>query len=250
MKIRVLGAHAPYAPANKACNGFLAESPEVKIMLDCGNGSFAKLQNYLDFRALDALVVSHYHPDHFHDYHCIRHAIAGSIRDGSRKKPLPVYAPGEENEAWREMSQWQGVFQLMDLEDYRQNPVRIGDMTLQFQKNHHPVTCYAVSLCQGAKKVIYTSDTSWYDELAVFADQALLMLCEASLLDAEYLTAPAKGHLTAGQAGALASRAGVKKLILTHLWPELDHQILLAQAKENYPGEVCLAQEGQLYDLL
>lgn len=251
MKLRILGAHAPYAPANKACNSYFLATPEAAVMLDCGNGSLAKLQNYYDFRALDALVITHYHPDHFHDYHCLRHAIANSIRVGSRRKgPLAVYAPAlAAGGAWQEMQEWQGVFQMYPVEEYQQQPARIGDLSLRFQKNVHTVDCYAVSICRENHKLVYTSDTGWYEALLGLVSGADLLLCEASLLNCEEELATLKGHLTAGQTGTLAAQAAVKKLVLTHLWPETDPQLLSDQARENYAGEIIIAREGLLLEI-
>ena len=244
MRLRILGAYAPYAPAEQACNGYLLESAgHTRVMLDCGNGSFAKLQKYCDFRCLNALIITHYHPDHYHDYHCIRHAIAGSIRDGSRQEPLLVVAP-RAGEPWTEMSEWQGVFKLTAVEDYLEQSVSVGDLSLSFQKNIHSVPAFALSCSDGLQKFVYTSDTSWYEKLVEFAQGADLLLCEASQLNRDYEISMAKGHLTGGQAGYLAEQAGVKQLVLTHLWPELDFSLLAREAREVFNGEMTLAKEG------
>lgn len=243
MKLRILGAYAPYAPADQACNGYLLEYNETRIMLDCGNGSFAHLQKYCDFRRLNALVITHYHPDHFHDYHCIRHAVAGSLKDYTRQKPLFVYAPGE-GTPWQEMNEWEGVFKVDNLEKYLSAPLVIGELSLLFQENAHTVTSYAVSVSDGKKKIVYTSDTGWHDSLTGFAANADLLVCEASLPNAEFALAKEKGHLTAGQAGHLAAAAEVKHLVLSHLWPEMNQQLLLEEAREIYPGEITLARGG------
>lgn len=244
MRLRLLGPYAPYAPADQACNGYLLESAgNTQVMLECGNGSFAKLQKYCDFRRLSALIITHYHPDHYHDYHCIRHAVAGSIRDGSRQGPLPIFVP-REGEPWTEMSEWQGVFALQALEDYLDQPAVVGDLSFHYQKNIHSVPAFAVSCSNGFKKFVYTSDTSWHEGLIEFARGADLLLCEASQLNADYQISMAKGHLTGGQAGHLAAEAGVKHLVLTHLWPELDFNLLIGEARESFKGEITLAKEG------
>lgn len=242
MKITVLGCYAPYAPAHGACNGYLLEEGNTRIMLECGNGSFAKLQQHLDFRRLDALIITHYHPDHFHDYHCIRHAIAGSIKDGTRREPLTVYAPAE-GEPWREMKEWPGVYRLLPLESCWEE--MIGKIKLSVQKTVHPVTCYAVVCSSDSeRKIVYTSDTGWSDGLVAFAGKADVLLCETSLRQVDEALAGKKGHLTARQAGTLAAQAGVGRLVLTHLWPEHDHQELLEEAREVFRGKVVLAREG------
>lgn len=243
MKLRVLGAHAPYAPPGGACNGYLLETGGMRIMIDCGNGSFAQLQQYCDFRQLDALIITHYHPDHFHDYHCIRHAIDGSLRDKSRTKPLAVIAPTQ-GAPYTEMCEWAGVFATWPVSEYLQQPTPLGDISLFFYENSHPVKSYACSFTQENKRIVYTSDTSWYNELVDFCYEADLLVCEASALHRDKQTALEKGHLTAGQAGFLAASAHVKHLLLTHLWPETDEWQLLKEAKESFGGEITLAKTG------
>ncbi|MDX9872826.1 MAG: MBL fold metallo-hydrolase [Clostridia bacterium] len=243
MKLRVLGAHAPYAPHGGACNGYLLETGGMRIMLDCGNGSFAQLQQYCDFRLLDALIITHYHPDHFHDYHCIRHAIAGSIRDKSRFKPLAVIAPAE-GAPYTEMCEWDGVFAMWPLAEYLQQPRPLGEVGLFFLENIHTVKSYGCSFTQENTKIVYTSDTSWHAGLVDFAYEADLLVCEASVLNKDKQQAVEKGHLTAGEAGYLASSARVKQLVLTHLWPQTDPRLLLKEARENFDGEITLAGSG------
>ncbi|MFZ5752753.1 MAG: MBL fold metallo-hydrolase [Bacillota bacterium] len=244
LELTVLGCHAPYAPADGACNGYLLQAGGVNIMLDCGNGSFAVLQKHLDFRKLHALIISHYHPDHFHDYHCVRHAIGGSIRDGSRQNPLLVYAPGAETGPWNEMAKWQDEFILIPIEEYQRVPASLGDLVFHFQKNKHPKDCFSMNFIEGNAKFVYTSDTSWYGPLVEFAWGADFLLCEASLRNADMALSEEKGHLTAGQAGRLAAKAEVKHLMLTHLWPEFPPYVLLREAQSVFAGKVSLATTG------
>lgn len=249
MKMRVLGAHAPYAPADRACNGYLLEAGETNVMVDCGNGSFANLEKHLDFRQLEALIITHYHPDHFHDYHCIRHAIAGSLRDGSRKTPLLVYAPFAKEGAWPEMMQWDGVFKLHPIEDYLGTVARINGISIRFKKTRHPVTTYGTAVYDDTKKIVYTSDTSWDEGLVEFARDAACLICEASLTAAEVSRCEEKGHLTAGLAGLFAARAGADLLVLTHLWPETDKALLLQEARETFDGKIMLAEEDLIIEV-
>lgn len=243
MKIRILGSYAPYAPAGGACNGYLLENNDLRIMLDCGNGSFANLQKYCDFRLLDFLIITHYHPDHFHDYHCIRHAIGGSLKDYSRQKPLFVFAPQEGN-PWLEMQEWADIFKLTPLEECIGQPMQLGSLNLQFLETKHTVKSFALSVTNGNKKIVYTSDTAWFENLIGFVSSADLLICESSVVNTDERIAREKGHLTAGQAGYLAAQANAKHLILTHLWPDMDHKVLIKEAQEVFGGEITLAKDG------
>ena len=88
MEITVLGCWAPYPRAGGACSGYLIRGGGQNILLEAGNGSLSRLMGFLDFRRLDAVIISHLHPDHYLDLFPLRHAIEGARRDGSRAGPL------------------------------------------------------------------------------------------------------------------------------------------------------------------
>ena len=64
VELTILGNYGPYATAQGACSGYLLNADGFQIMLDCGNGSFSKLQKYADYSKLGILILSHLHPDH------------------------------------------------------------------------------------------------------------------------------------------------------------------------------------------
>jgi len=52
-----------------------------------------------------------------------------------------------------------------------------------------------------------------------------------------------KGHLTPSWAGKIASRAGVKKLVLTHFYPECDQTDIEQECRKTYSGPLLLAED-------
>ena len=88
MELVVLGCWAPYPRAGGACSGYLIRAGGLNILLEAGNGSLSRLMTFIDFRYLDAVIVTHLHPDHYLDLFPLRHAVEGARRDGSRSVPL------------------------------------------------------------------------------------------------------------------------------------------------------------------
>src|SRR5690554_3434426 len=89
MKLRVLGNNGPYPKAGGTCSGYLLENKNTKVLLDCGNGVFSKFQNVCKLEELDAIVLSHLHPDHISDVFILRYAL--QFKDLS----LKLFAPNE-----------------------------------------------------------------------------------------------------------------------------------------------------------
>ena len=67
MRVTVLGKSPSWQDAGGACSGYLIEEGDTAVLLDCGNGVFAKLRRRRDYCAVDAVVLSHLHADHFLD---------------------------------------------------------------------------------------------------------------------------------------------------------------------------------------
>lgn len=246
MKLTILGCYAPYAPKEGACSGYLVQSDNLNIMLDCGHGSFAQLQKHINFRDLDALVVTHFHPDHYADIHAIRHAIAGALRIGTRKDPLVVYLPSIPAYPYNEINEWQDVFSIIPLEEAQLKDNNLGNLILNFFPTVHSLPTFGVIIRKNQTKFTYTSDTAWDNSIVQAASGSKLILAEASLLNAD-IAYTKKGHLTAKQAGLLGQKAQASGLILTHFWPEYNLNQLRIEAEVGFEGKVELAEMGKSY---
>ncbi|MBO8138115.1 MAG: MBL fold metallo-hydrolase [Desulfotomaculum sp.] len=258
MQLTVLGRYAPYPAPGGACSGYLIQNGETSIMLEAGNGSFSKLCKHIDFRRLAAVVVTHLHPDHYMDLFCLRHAIAAAIREEKRTGPLALFLPSQPEEEYQRLAQYTDAFIVNSIETlpkveldnsiqvYRS---RVGRLQLEFVPNYHPIPAYAVSIECERGRLVFSGDTARTRELEEIARGADLFLCEASGLDKD-IEFVRSGHLTARQAGELAKKAGVRKLVITHLYPEYSINDLSTQASEGFGRAVVVAKEDAKYDLL
>jgi len=249
MKLTILGCYAPYAPAEGACSGYLIQSDNLNIMFDCGHGAFAQLQKHINFRNLDALVITHFHPDHYIDIHAVRHALGGALRDGSRRDPLVVYTPSEPSEIFEKINSWQDVFITIPLEDAMLRNNRFSDVEMSFFPTEHSIPTFGVKITNKEGGIFtYTSDTAWYNNLITACLGSKLILVEASLRDSDIVYTK-KGHMTAKQAGTLGQKVQAKKLILTHFWPEYNLNQLKREAEVSFEGQVELAEMGKTFIL-
>ncbi|GAG98641.1 unnamed protein product, partial [marine sediment metagenome] len=97
---------------------------------------------------------------------------------------------------------------------------------------------YRITSADG-QSAVYTGDTDYAETITELAENADLLICESAFPD----KFKEKGHLTPSLAGDLATRAGVRKLVLTHLYPECDKEDIAAECRKTYSGPLVLAED-------
>lgn len=256
MRLTVLGCWAPFTPAGGACSGYLLQDGGANILLDAGHGTFSRLREFVNYADVRAAIISHLHPDHYVDLHCLRHATRSALRDGLRSKVVKLFLPAEPSNIFEELSACRDAFEIIPIESLPEEKLpsgisvrsgQIGRMNVFFLPVRHAVKAYAIAI-EGSGYMVYSGDTAPDEDIKVFAEKAGIFLCEASGLDKDAQTFKDM-HLTARQAGETAALAGVKELILTHFYPEYDLDQLRAQAEEGYGRHVEMAAEGNTYFL-
>jgi ribonuclease BN (tRNA processing enzyme) len=95
--------------------------------------------------------------------------------------------------------------------------------------------------------LVYSGDTGPSDALIGLAHGADLLLCEASYIEGG--DNPPALHLTGKEAGEHATKAGVGRLVLTHVPPWYDGARALDEARPAFHGDVTLARPGATYDV-
>lgn len=246
MELTVLGCHAPYPPEGGALNGYLLRHGQTTLLLDAGSGVASRLQPHVAIENLTAVVVSHLHEDHISDVHCLRFMQNAAQMAGKTTGKLQVYAPTEpaDQHKWLEGGEmWQ------DLHTYDPaQPLVLGELEIRFTRTQHPIPCYAMRITPVGEEgpvFFYTADTGESAEVTAAAQGADLLLVEASLVE-EYASRRHLGHLTAAEAAQMALAAGAKRCLFTHIWPGMDSQRLLNEARPINPN-IELAREGKTY---
>jgi ribonuclease BN (tRNA processing enzyme) len=237
-RLTVVGHWGAYPGPGEASSCYLLESAGTRVLLDCGSGSLSLLQAIAPLYSIDAVVLSHYHADHIADLGCLQYAARIDMDLGRRAKPLLVYGHGESPES-KKLGYLD--FALGSVYD-EASTVQVGPFSFGFLPTVHPDPCFAIRASLGGFSLVYTGDAGPTPGLAGFASGADLLVCESSLYDDYRGKIP--GHMSAGEAGALATAAGVRTLVLTHLPHYGDHSLLLAQAEAVFGGTALLASGG------
>ncbi|WP_432409257.1 MBL fold metallo-hydrolase [Wukongibacter sp. M2B1] len=245
MKITILGNSGPYPRAGSACSGYLLETKNHKILIDCGNGTLSRLLSIIgSLNELDAIILSHLHSDHISDIMVMRYALGINQEKGTITKSIPLYAPRDPEDTYVKL-QFKNAFIQEELMEH--SILTFGDIRITFKLMSHPVRTYGLTVEENGKKFVYSSDTKYCDAVNEIAENSDLFLCECNLLERDRIEDAY--HLSAKQVGEIATNARVKKLLLTHIWPEYDIDELLNETRNHFSGDVEIAAELESYEI-
>ncbi|OZM74174.1 MBL fold metallo-hydrolase [Amycolatopsis antarctica] len=255
MRLTILGCSGSVPGPDAAASGYLLEADGFLLGIELGNGTLARLQTLRSPFDLDALLLTHLHADHCADVSAL--AVYRRYHPAPpyevRPRRLPVLAPAEApqrlaNAYAAHESERRGT-DLSDVFDFRAldaGATRIGPFTVTAHPVDHPTAAFGVRVEHGGSVLAYTGDTGPCPQLDDLAAGADVLLCEASWTDAP--DRPAGVHLSGRQAGELAARAGVGRLLLTHIAPWTDRGEVLAEATAAFAG-AALVEQGAGYEL-
>jgi ribonuclease BN (tRNA processing enzyme) len=245
LRLTILGCAGSFPGPGTACSGYLVQGGGVTVALDLGPGTLANLQRHVTLADLDAVFLSHSHPDHWVDLT----GLMTAWRYALRREGLPVYGTAETR------SRVEAVMDdLAPTVDWRPladgDHARVGGLRLDFSATVHYVETLAMRVSDGDRTLAYSADTGPGWSFADFADGAgagpvHLGLCEAThLADGER---DGVLHLSARQAGAMARAAGVERLVLTHQTPGGDPEAYRAEGSGAFERPVAVARMHDVF---
>ncbi|MGL4745452.1 MAG: MBL fold metallo-hydrolase [Dermatophilaceae bacterium] len=256
MTVTVIGCSGSFAGPASPASCYLVQADDAdgrrwSVLLDLGSGALGALQRHLDPAALDAVFLSHLHPDHCVDvlglYVYRRYRPAGPLAER-----LPLHGPSG-TDTWLalihhglEPGGLEGEFDIRPVADGA--VVRVGPLTFTAVAVEHPVEAYGYRVEAHGRTLAFTGDTDdcpGLDRLLAGADLALV---DAAFVDGR--DAATGIHLSGARAARAATRAGgVRRLVLTHLPAWNDPEVCRAQAAPHWAGEVEFAAAGAVYEL-
>jgi len=255
LRLTVVGCAGSFPGPGSAASCYLVEAPDgeggtTTVVLDLGSGSIGPLQRYLDPRLLDAVLLSHLHADHCLDLMGL-YVMQKHHPDGPTGRRVPVWGPGGTAARLARGYDLTGPDAMSAELDVREwvvgRAVRVGALSVTPYPVRHPVEAYAVRVgwtAPGGREAVlgYSGDTDTCDGLDEAAAGADLLLCEAAFVEGRD---EARGiHLTGRRAGEVAVRAGVGRLVLTHVPAWNEPGVAAVEAVDVFHGEVVTARVG------
>jgi ribonuclease BN (tRNA processing enzyme) len=246
MRLTVLGGCGAWPAAGQACSGYLLEHDGFRLLIDPGYAIVPRLLERIDAADVDAVLVSHGHPDHCADLHpllrarVLRQVPAPALPvhtlPGAVDRVLGLDGPGT----------LQGASAVVEFAAGDQFDV--GPFQVQTWQLPHWVPNAGVRLAAAGRVLAYTGDTGPSPALVELARGADLFLAEASY--PKQVPAGAADYLSSAQrAGEDAARAGASRLLLTHLLPGTAPGLAEDAARAAFAGEVGVARGGLVADL-
>jgi ribonuclease BN (tRNA processing enzyme) len=222
VKLTVIGCSPAWPNPAGVQSGYLVEGPG-RLLLDCGPGVLARMRTREAWPRIDALVITHFHLDHWGDLvPWIFGASYGAGRDAPRPQLwLPPGGAGTLRAFGRQLAFADAIERVFDVYEYAEEvpfsaagfevtPVRLA---------HYDQLTFGLRVSNTRHTIAYTGDSAPTPKLGELARDADIFLCEATLARSE--AGPDRGHLTAEEAMEASRGAGARRLIVIHRPDEL-----------------------------
>jgi ribonuclease BN (tRNA processing enzyme) len=253
VKLTIVGCAGSYPGPDSAASCYLVEQEyqggTYRVVLDLGNGALGGLQRVIGLEEIDLICLSHLHADHCFDV-CSLY-VASRYHPQGRRPVVPVLAPTGAAPYLATAygaGDGHGMHEQFDFGEWVEgSPIEAGPFTISALLVDHPVPAYAVKLQANGSTLVYSGDTGPTRRLEDFVAGADVFLSEASFVDSA--ENPPHIHLTGSQAGEIATRAGVGRLLITHIPPWHDRAEVAADLKTTWDGPAELVSAGDVYDL-
>lgn len=252
-KITILGSGTCVPSLGRSSTAVLVETGESRILLDVGAGTIRRLlEAGRTVHEVTHLFLTHFHPDHTGELASF--LFSNKYPDMGRHRPLTLLGGPGVREFYRRLLDLYGhwielppeTFRVMEADPAETGGIDFGDFHLTWAPvAHNPESlAYRIRDREG-KNLVCSGDTDESDSLRKLAMDADLLICESALPDE--LKVP--GHLTPSLAGRIAADARVRKLVLTHFYPECDGADMAGECRRTYDGSLVLARDLMTLEL-
>ncbi|MAE42234.1 MBL fold metallo-hydrolase [Candidatus Woesearchaeota archaeon] len=239
MKLTVLGSGTAVPRLNRNMSGYLVETGNKKILFDSGPGIIRQiLKTKSKIMDINHIFYTHLHPDHINDLlgiliidHCNKY-----------KGPLNIYGPKGIKKYFNFIRK-ATIGKLnydVNVGEMNDNSIsKIDKILIKTKKVKHSIIGVSYRIEYDGKSIVYSGDTDYSNDIIQLSKNADLLVLECSYPDNKKV----KGHLIPSLCGKIATKANVKKLVLTHFYPECDKVDIKKQCSKEFDGKIVLAKD-------
>jgi ribonuclease BN (tRNA processing enzyme) len=238
VKLTVVGCSPAWPNPGGSHSGYVVESDGRRLLLDCGPGVLSRLREREGWPRVDAIVISHFHLDHWGD---LVPWVWGSMFRRAHEDDAPrpqLWVPPGGRETLRAAGvllgfeeMFEKAFELAQYEEakpFRASALEVTALRLP----HYQLLTFGFRVTDGERVLAYSGDTGPAPALAELARDADLFLCEATLERAD-LDGEPRGHLAPDEAIAAFRDSGARRLLFTHRPHELPLPVGWEQVRDG-----------------
>ena len=248
LSVTILGSGTCAPSLKRSSCSVLMRTDNNTLLFDSGVGTMHRLlEAGVEIFDVSFIFYSHFHPDHTGEL--APFLFSNKYPDGShRKRPLTLVAGNGFLKFYENLKLVYGhwieldadLFNIVELDNTHHDDCRFDNFKVEsIPVEHNPESiAYRITGSDGVS-VVYSGDTDFSDNLVMLSKDADLLICESALPD----ELKVKGHLTPSLAGEIAKKANVRKLVLTHFYPECDLVDIEKECRKTYSGPLVLAED-------
>lgn len=247
MRLDVIGAGPAYSDRPGATGAsYLVRSGASSLLLDLGQGSFSRLAGMIDPATLEAVVISHLHPDHFIDLVALRHYL----RWEKPRRRVRVIGPAGLDARIDALHDDPGFTAAsLDVDVLREGTISVGSWLVEAVGVTHTESSFAFRVSEPTNghsdaepSLVYSGDCGRTDDLDRLIRRGDTLLCEVSFGPGPVV--PGANHLDGPAVGDLAHRTGAGRVLLTHLQMGYDREATIKSVTSRFDGPVELVDPG------
>ncbi|MFO7964408.1 MAG: MBL fold metallo-hydrolase [Desulfobacterales bacterium] len=248
--VTILGSGTCVPSLARSSSAALLEVSGLKLLIDIGPGTiFRLLTAGATIFDISHVFISHFHPDHTGELASFLFSYKHT-RTVFQKKGVTIVGGKGLSDFYDRLRSVYGRWiepeadgwPLKCVEMSVSEPDRIDFVSFLVDTvpvSHNPESIAFRITDAGGKSMVYSGDTDFCDDLVSLAQNADLLICDASTPADRKM----KGHMSPGLAGKTARLANVGKLVLTHFYPECDRLTAEKECRTAYSGPLVLAED-------
>lgn len=250
MDLTVLGSGTVAPTGQRTAAAHWLEAGTVRLLLDCGAGMLHRAAQFrIPWTETTHVAITHFHIDHWGELPFFLFALRWGT-EPARTKPLTVLGPsglrsrlvllGGAYGDWVTVPEY--LLEVVELQPGERYPLG-SDVELEAWKTPHTRESLAYGIRSHGRRLVYTGDTGYCDDLAAWAEDCDLLLAECSLPDQKGIDL----HLTPSRVAALARVARARRLVLTHFYPVFGTADPASEVAKGFEGDIVAAKDGDRF---
>lgn len=251
MKLTILGTGTFYVDKERSGPSYLLEVDNKKILIDCGPGTMMRLSEIgLEPGDLDYIFITHFHADHTAELFPLQMNLRlYQFFGGDKKIKFPkIFGPSGIENFTKKLSR---IYELpafdnwseIKYEKYKKQIILDKIIIKPFKVDHVvfglKAKAYALRFEFDNKSIVFSGDCVKCEGLKKATKKANLFICDASYSKNK----PGPAHLYTYEIGEIAQGSQVKKVVLSHFYPDTKRMDLVGEVKEKFDGEVIMGKD-------